>query len=109
GALQAPLRWCSGRRSVLALRCEVAVDVLVDSAVARAAVAAPGAAREHAALEHVSRRVVLVLGDFPRICALDRVPPVRPDPEREGAEGADVEVVTREGHRAVRELLVVGI
>src|SRR5215212_11883826 len=91
------------------LGSEVAVDVLVDPAVSWAEVPAPGAVLEGAALVHVGRCVVLVLRDLTRVGSLEGVPPVRPGAECEVVERANVEVVAREGHGTVVELLVVRI
>src|SRR5438132_8426746 len=74
-------------RSSRQLRGRVAVDVLVDPAVVRAEIAAPEADRsllrldrvQCPALVDVSRGGVLVLRRLPRISALHRVSPVRPD------------------------------
>src|SRR5581483_1841546 len=88
---------------------KVAVDVLVEAAVPRAAVAAPGAVLEVAALMDVGRPGVLVLGILARVGALDGVTPIRPHAERKVVHGADVEVVARERHGAVGELLVVRV
>src|SRR5439155_7141735 len=83
GRPEAPL---SINRRVGALRREIPVDVLVDSAVVRAEIAAPELdltllrldASELPALVDVGRRRVLVLRGLARIRALHGVPPVRP-------------------------------
>src|SRR5438876_472044 len=98
------------------LRRLVAVDVLIDPARVRAAVAAPRGdyvallVREgqlHAALRDVGVAGVRLARSLAWIGSGDGVAPVRPDAVREAADRGHPQVVTRERHRAVVELLVV--
>src|SRR3954453_20052315 len=95
----------------LPLRRLVAGDVFGGAAPMLAGCPAPGAACavERAALGDVGRIRV-------RVASLARIPgtwidvtPVRPGPERRGADRRDPEIVAREGHRPVGELLVVRV
>ena len=106
-----PLRSCRQLR-----RCG-AIDVLVDPAVVRTAVAAPGFYRaalrldgeDDAALDDIGGRCVLVLRRFARVRALNRVAPVGPGSERKASEARDRQVIPAERHRPVVELLEVPV
>ena len=68
-----------------------------------------GRGQRDAALHDISSGCVLVLRRLARILALNRVSPVRPRAVREVPERCDPEVVARERHGTVVELLVVRI
>src|SRR5438132_6290918 len=86
------------------LRREIAVDVLVDTAVVGALIAGPAGGGERAALLHV----VAVVRRVTRIGSRYDVAVVGPDCVGEAANRGHPQVVAVERHRAVRELLPVG-
>src|SRR5919108_5673318 len=100
------------RRSSLrsSLRRAVAVDVLVEAARPRTLISAQAARGGGlAALQHVRRGAVLILGRLSLIDALNGVAPIRPYGEGEVAQRRRPEIIAGEGHGPAGELLVVRI
>src|SRR6266700_823984 len=58
---------------------------------------------------HICSGVVFIFGSLTRIGSLHRVAVIGPGSEREVAERSDPKVIARKRHRAIIELLVVGV
>src|SRR5436190_12908162 len=91
------------------LRSCVAVDVLIKPAGKWARIAAKAAVGVLRAALLDIRTVGVAVTALARVGARDHVSPVRPDAVREGADGADVQIVAAERNRATAELLPVRV
>src|SRR5438132_13039591 len=93
----------------LTLWRQTAIDVLVETAVARTLVARQSARwQQCSALKHVGA-IVVITARFALIDPGHSILPVGPHAEREATQRADPKVIAGEGHGAPAELLVVGV